>query len=730
MRACILALLLLFAAPASAEIAKVSGGEHADFTRLVVEAKGIGDWRLGRSVDGYELAPGPEISGYDVTNAFRKIPRDRITALWRDPDSGRLRFSLACACHAVAFEFRPGIVVIDLRSGPPPDGSAFEVPLDALPKAGAAPAMDAPAASALVAGYDWIAIARTTAVPDPGLPLPTAGISLDPLRDALLAQISRGVAEGVVDITGELPAPAASAGTVGDGPWARVGIGELPGLKAGADLDVTGTLTADGQSCIPDAALDLAGWGHDGPVSVQIGLGRTGLLTEFDAPVPTAILRAARLHIALGFGAEARQYLGLLGDRRDEEISFLTALSHIVDEEPVAGSPFDGQHSCDSAAALWATLARRGQPIAPRTNAAAVARSFSALPPHLRRYLGAPLVDAFLAAGDQTTARLIRDAVTRLPPGAMPGIQLMEARFQLAEGEEQAAGRIAAGVLAEGSTAGAEAVVTLVEAAFRGTRQIDPRIPSALDAYLLDARGTALQPALLRARVLAAAMTGAHAKAFALLDESPGTLAELWSLSAEQTADDLFLEQAARWAASPTGVARPVRRQIANRLAALGFPDLALQWLGPVDGSSEEELRLLAARARLDLRDAPAALLLLAGINASEAARMRAEASLQLGDAEAAARLLLQAGATVDGQRTLAWTQDWPLIGAEGPQAWRAAAGRATPDPAAPAAGPIARGAALADESAGARAVIEGLLLAVPAPRAPKQLTESQPSQP
>ncbi|GAB1361182.1 hypothetical protein MASR1M32_04180 [Rhodobacter sp.] len=225
-------------------------------------------------------------------------------------------------------------------------------------------------------------------------------------------------------------------------------------------------------------------------------------------------------------------------------------------------------------------------------------------------------------------------------------------------------------------------------------------------------------------------MTGEHAKAFALLDESPGTLAELWSLSAEQTADDLFLEQAARWAASPTGVAGPVRRQIANRLATLGFPDLALQWLGPVDGRSEEELRLLAARARLDLRDAPAALLLLAGINSSEAARMRAEASLQLGDAEAAARLLLQAGATVDGQRTLAWTQDWPLIGAEGPQAWRAAAGRTTPDPAAAAAGPIARGAALADESAGARAVIEGLLLAVPAPRAPKQLTESQPSQP
>lgn len=715
----ILALLLLFAAPATAETARVSGGEHADFTRLVVEAKALGDWRLGRSVDGYELALGPGISGYDVTNAFRKIPRDRITALWRDPDSGRLRFSLACACHAVAFEFRPGIVVIDLRSGPPPDGSAFEVPLDASPRAGAGPAMDSPGTPALAAGYDWIAIARETRAPDPGLPLPTGEVSLDPLRDALLAQISRGVAEGVVEIADGLPAPAARVGTVEEGPWSRVGIGELPGLKAGADLDLTGMLTAEGQRCIPDAALDLAGWGLDGPVSAQIGLGRAGLLTEFDAPVPEAILRAARLHVALGFGTEARQFLGLLGDREDEETSLLTALSHIVDEEPVVGSPFDGQESCDTAAALWATLARRGQPVAPRTNAAAVARNFSALPLHLRRYLGTPLVDAFLAAGDEATARLIRDAVTRLPSGSMPGIELMEARFQIAAGEDRAAGDIAAGVLAEGGPAGAEAAVTLVEAAFRGTHQIDPGIPSTLDAYLLDARGTALEPALLRARVLAAAMTGDHARAFVLLDRSPGTLADLWSLSAVQMGDDLFLEQAARWAASHPGVADPVRRQVAGRLAALGFPDLALQWLGPVDGSSDEEVRLVAARARLDLRDAPAALVLLAGINASEAARMRAEATLQLGDAEAAARLLMLAGATEDGQRMLAWTQDWRLIGTEGPQAWRTAAGLVTPGPDAPAAGPITRGAALVEESASARAMIEGLLLAVPAPRAP-----------
>lgn len=159
MRLLVVALCLLsVATAAAAEVARVVGGEHADFTRLVVEARQAGDWRLGRAVDGYELQMAAAVTAYDVTRAFEKIPKDRITAVWRDPDSGRLRFSLACACHAIAFEFRPGIVVIDIRSGPPPE-SSFEQPLDpetSLPPED--PAQPPPAESA--AAFDWVAMQR------------------------------------------------------------------------------------------------------------------------------------------------------------------------------------------------------------------------------------------------------------------------------------------------------------------------------------------------------------------------------------------------------------------------------------------------------------------------------------------------------------------------------------------------------------------------------------------
>ena len=89
---------------------------------------------------------------------------------------------------------------------------------------------------------------------------------------------------------------------------------------------------------------------------------------------------------------------------------------------------------------------------------------------------------------------------------------------------------------------------------------------------------------------------------------------------------------------------------------------------------------------------------------------------MQLGDTKVAARTLIAAEEAGEGQRLLTWTRDWPLVGAEGPEDWRAAA--ALLDPAAmPAAGPLARGAALAEESAAARAAIEALLQALPPAR-------------
>jgi len=529
------------------------------------------------------------------------------------------------------------------------------------------------------------------------------------LRDALLEQISRGAAQGLVEIAEDGPAPENGGNRIGDAPWSRVGLGEMPGVAVGSDRGASGNLTPDGRACLADTALDVGSWGLTGPVSAQIGLVRSGMIAEFDAPVPEAILRAARFHIFLGFGAEARQYLALL-DEEAPEIRLLQAMARIVDGEPAEDSPFDGMESCDSAAALWAILARPDRPLAPGTNAAAVTARFSALPAHLRRHLGGALVDAFMAAGQSDAAHRIRDAMQRVPAEGETELPLMEARFQLAEGNPAGAGVIASDLTAGAGLPSAAAATTLVEAAFQGDRMIDSGLPLALDAYLHMARGTPEEASLLRARILAAAMVTDFATAFDLVDQDPGTFADLWSMAAGQASDDIFLEQAALYALDRPTVAPDVASSVARRLLALGFPDLALHWIGPVRDTDAEETRLIAAQARLALRDAVAALALVQGLDSPAAAALAAEARVQLGETRAAADAMLLAGEVSAAQRALIWTQDWALIGAEGPENWRDAARLATLPADTPAAGPIARGAALAEESAAARAVIEDLL--------------------
>jgi hypothetical protein len=766
------ALILLLAQHAAAETAVVRGGEHPDFTRIVIDAAQAGDWRLGRTDDGYALRLGPGVTGFDLTQAFERIPRDRVSALWRDPVGGELRFSLSCPCFAVAFEFRPGVLVIDIKTGQPPANSAFEEPLSPLhaPGAGAeaglaeapveagappdgdpmvdrlAPGPETAAESLpdpLAPGYDWLAITL-----DPGeggtadpLPLPFAveDPRLDPLRAALLAQISRGVAEGLVEMAEHPHLPDPSLGHDGETAGMRIATGELPGIAASGVHDPGPNLTPQGGPCLGDADLAIASWMLPGPIAEQLGPGRAGLLGEFDTPEPQAILRAARLYLALGFGAEARQFLAMLPEGQAQDAQLLRAMSHVVDQEPGGEPALSAMAGCDTAAALWAALtltaAGEWQPSDVKAlNAKAVGRSFSALPLHLRRYLGPPLVDLFLSAGLEEPARMIRDATLRAPGEAGPDVALMEAQYDLASGHGSKAAEIAHEVAKAAGPQSPEALATLVEAAFRSGAALPEGVAETLRAFQADARGTADEGPLHRAYLLATALEGDFAAAFAELPAAPDSAADLWGLAAAQSDDGLFLAEAVAAAAHGIpAVAPDTGLAVAGRLLDLGFPEQALGWLGPVAATDAPPRRLLAARAALALRDARRAGQLVAGMDDPEAQHIRAAAVLQLGDAAAAAEALDRAGDAAGRDRALTWTQDWPLLAETGADPWKSAAALtvaaaeaagSAEDPALPpgqagATGPLARSTALVAESAAARAAVEALLASVDASAAP-----------
>jgi hypothetical protein len=725
---------------AIAQTVVIKSGDHPGFTRLVLELPKAADWQMGRTAEGYELRIADENLRFDLTGAFKDIQRNRLAAIWMDPKSGGLRLGIACACHALPFEFRAGIIVIDLRDGPPPKGSSFELALDgtdavqlvarpsqrpqARPRKFAAATLppDGPQPS-----YDWL----VSDAPDirekqplhPALPaavtLKTADIG--PLKDALLQQLSWGAAQGIVQMTMPSLASRNAASPRPIGPRAAIHLGEVPGFDVATSREPAHVLIKDGAACIADKTLDVTGWGDDQPAPIQLANSRANLIGEFDRPNPKDVITAVKILIYLGFGAEARQMLAQM-QVDDPDSGLWQSMAGLVDGGHDPEGPFMGMQTCDTAAALWATLALPkltvGSP--PRTDA--VLRAFSALPAHLRRNLGPDLAAKFLAIDDVATARSISHSVQRgiSETDTDADVAVMDAQIDIASGDPSAATAQLAPVLAQAGPNAAATIIALVDARVAAGDAIDLETSVALAALIREQAGSDLEPALRRAQILALGSAGDFDQAFALLPEMASAEHDLWQILARSGSGTAILNHAVMAPdASLPAISAADRSQIAVQLSALGLPDAALVWIGAQTGNSSDADRLLAAKTYLSRGEPDAGLAWIEGLNDSAALELRAEALWRLGKPAEAAEAWANAGNTDAELRARSWAQNWDALSKSEASSWQAAAGLLTAAPGQDivnAPGPLALGTALVADSSSARAILTALLASVPSP--------------
>ena len=713
-------ILVSLAAPAVGETARVYSGEHGDFTRLVIELPSGPDWVLGRTDDGYAFAAkGTEQPDYDLSGVWQRISRARASAITRDPETGALRLSLGCDCHIIPFEYGPGVIVLDIRPGDAPKASEFEAAFDDLREGGAEPGQ--PLADAPAQNYTWLDRRAAAALPDQKprslpLPLSTGGVSLEPLRDELLEQLARGAADGIVDLGIPANASRKPKAASEDLPWSGVRIGEQPGLAAWLPTPFEED-RKPAEACMEDSLLDVAAWGEALPPSDILASARSGLFGEFDMVDPDAVLRSVRLHLYLGFGAEAAQIADLVTNAADAEpLSVYKSMGRIIDGEPDPATPFAGMLDCDGPAALWAGLARDRLPRGPGVNRAAILRAFQSLPPHLRSHLGSGLAERFLEIDDPDAARIVRDAMSRAPEVDAKTIALLDASHSLQRGDSEAARQHAAEAVAlDGNQA--KSLVTLVEAHFRDLQPLGSDVPEALGSLRGEIEASDLGAKVDRAIVLSLALSGQLDAAFSYRDPGEETLADLWRVAASRAEDDPFLRHAVLPAGlQPPKLAPDLALNIAVRLLDLGFPDAALVWIGPVSTADIADRRLVAARAQLGLGDAKATLKLLEGMNDAESASLRADALLQLDDLPDAASALLAAGKPEEALQVELWQGKGPSAEADVPFVWKNPA--LSPSTIAPdgESGLLGRAAASVEASMASRAAIEALLQSVSQP--------------
>ncbi len=735
-----LIVLLVLAWPAAAETFRLRSGEHADFSRLVLDDLPVGSsWTLGRAGPEYELRLALEGAGFDIGQVYRLIPKTRLLSL-EDAGQSTLRLRVAENHHAIAFETEARSLVIDIRAGPPPAGSRFEDPVEpqSAPVLGSGPAGASyrPAARPpprleLFWG-GGLATDGSDASPPPAVS-PLAPSLPDPrvvqAEADLMMQLGRAAAQGLVEIdvpdprvqfvqppTAEPPPPEppvaeppvaeSGAESAAQSPEPSEQAPASPATMAAADpaapTDPAGHLaihsetsidramadeaempgvTSDGEACLPSAAVDIATWGDERAFSEQLADAQALLLGEFDQPVPAAVEQLVKLYLYHGFGAEARVTAAAFGLEGDSAALLLTLAEILDDGQGRQPGPLAGMTDCDTAAALWAVMAEPLIPPGTTVDHGAVLRAFSALPLHLRRALGPGLVERFIEAGAPDTARAIRDAILRAAGDHGPGLQMIDARLDLALGDSSGAEAALGAVIEDDGPLGPEALILLIDTHLAEGRPVPPPLTEAAAALAFEHRDAPLGRALARVQVLGLASTGAFAAASDELaragprwaaEERREVARELARMLTDWPDDAAFL---ARYFADRELFDRadpPVdlRLDVAGRLLEAGFAAEARQALGPARMVAEG--RMIAARAALMERDTSQALALLAGMVGAEPAALRAEALGLAGDHAAAAEAYRRAGLPERAAAEQWRAGDWEAVRGSGTEPQRA----------------------------------------------------------
>lgn len=712
--------------PTQALPVKIKSGEHDGFTRLVLDFGHSVDWTLARSLDGYVLHLSEAAPSYDLTEAFTLIGKSRLAAIWADPQSGDLSLGIGCACHAIPFEFRPGVIVIDLKNGPPPAGSSFEMSLDGsfAPVLTAAPLpqpQQKPQAPLEYGDdtYNWMDTAfphtksaqvaepvqlhtDATAIPDP---------SLQPLRRSLLWQLSEGAAKGVVDMVPPKRSPQPPNDQIAP-VFSHFGASEPTNLNTDHPK-----LAAQGQPCIPDEKLDMASWGDSTPISQQMALHRQNLLGEFDKPDPDALTKAVQFQLFIGFGAEARQTMHAFPVDLPDAALF-ESLSYLLDDEADPGATFANFSACDGSAALWALLSNPNAQPGDLVSTQAVKLAFSALPPPLRNSLGPRLMERFLARQEPENARAIRDAVLRLPQHDMASMALAQAEMDMHNGDASAAEASISPVLIDPGPQSAHALEAFVEARAAQGLPIKPDVVPALEALKRQTPTGDDTKRLNKALLMAHALSGDFDSAFAATITAPESEPDLWRLLATLAPDDALLAHAVTaddQALPNLDMATSV--QIATRLSALGLPVQAERWLNQTTSPPS----LLSAQLALAQSEPDRSLRLIAGDQSDEAQFVRIAALRALNDNLELARIYKEAGGTAMQTNAMARAGEWNDLATSGSDPWKAAAASLQPDLVAAPAGPLAEAKRLADASEKTRNAVTVLLDAIPDPASPSQ---------
>ncbi|CUH79696.1 hypothetical protein [Tropicibacter naphthalenivorans] len=562
----------------------VRSGDHADFTRLVVDLPDGSDWSISDADAGRTKVlrlSRPGLS-FDIGDVFSRISRDRIVDLDSPPQRSELRIELGCACEINAYSFKDKMLVLDVQNGPAlspapevvaVDTSAPEeispVEVAELPEPETEHLADADhvapepiqeprpqdAATHAPAGLAEVRLGEKPGIgPErqqsplmPGVTMArpqersVAPHDAEPVKEPDLAQHARGP----LSIGDQIIADLAAAATQG---LLDPAISPDGGLK----IDHVAVREAEqNQLNAPDltAALSagLAGVEYSASGSQRIAIGGDSCVPESSlnfarwAPSesePSKALSSARSAVFGEFDrvdeSALTKYMRLLNfytfgvearamTQLSEEAPDPTilALSYLVDLEDDPTDHFANQSGCEGSAALWSVMDMETLPMGGKIDPSAVMRAFDALPRHVREHIGPTLADKLGQFGQTDTAKDVLRRLERAQGTETDQIALGRARLDAKTGDPHDAAKTLQKLAMSGGPDTPTAILAAVDAADETKEPVPAAFVELSAAFATEMRNSEQGPEMWDAYVRLLLINGEFDQAYEAIADAP-----------------------------------------------------------------------------------------------------------------------------------------------------------------------------------------------------------------
>ena len=587
-------LLALIPITAEAEPFLVLGGEHENFTRIVIYADAGTSWTTSSSGLNYAITFDEHKDGFSADRVFDRLTKKRLVDL--DSNRNTLTLRLPCDCSIEASQNENNLVILDIfdekvaRSKTP----TLSLRLQAIERGASENSLRFPRKETLSAEPLNLPIVPVEKEPKQqrveSAQEQSSPEVLNELQSSLSQEVAKAASQGLLErqrlfFETALRREKIEAEGIAtkqlemDSP---VEENMVPNLRITSSNDSGSiddlNLGGESATCPSADSFDVSNWGGSGNFVLEMALSARGLYTADGVAVEEYIVNRVRSLIYFGFGQEARVLIREAG-LEGEDLQTLVHLSEIVDPE---GAPeavlFKNNYHCDSVAALWSILETTNNIDGDDVNVNAVLREASALPLHLRYLLFERIKGALTALGKPEAASRLNEILERVEP------------FEKNEGQK------------EDEVVGPVEKPTNIDLAKKQLDSIINAIASDMAISIENATLLASYAHELRDSAMSAEYEAAYVIALAHASEFETALEELDRISEKSEVDDSrilshifkrlssagsdadFLELTfAELIDNKRKVSPDVQARIADRLNGLGFSEQALDLFSTAD---------------------------------------------------------------------------------------------------------------------------------------------------